>query len=84
MKEKLCIQSNEVFLVGYLFVKWKTLSMCLELNFCHNELTDNVYGQVYLQKYCLMLPEWESIADVLRVKYHLQKLQQIVSGKITF
>ena len=47
-KEKLCFQSTEFFLEGYFFVKWKTLSMCLELNICHNELTDDVYGQVYL------------------------------------
>ena len=35
----------------------KTLGMCFELNVCHNELNDNVYGQVYSLKYCLMLPE---------------------------
>ena len=39
--------------------------MCFELNICHNELKDNVYGQVSSQKYCLMLPELESIADFL-------------------
>ena len=36
------------FLVGYFFVKWKTLSLCFELNISHNELKDNVFGQVYI------------------------------------
>ena len=47
-KEKLFFDSTEIFLGGYILVKWKTLSMCSELNICHNELTDKVCRQVYL------------------------------------
>lgn len=41
----------------------KTISMLIELNIFHNNLTDNVYEKIFSQKYCRLTPELESIID---------------------
>ena len=56
--------------------------MCFELNIYQNKLKDSVYGQVCF--YCLMLPGWSYPLDTFWAQSHLQKLQQIGPGEITF
>ena len=37
--------------------KLKTITLCFEHDIFHNNLKDNVYGQVYSYKYCRLLPK---------------------------
>ena len=49
-----------------------------------NNLKSNIYGQVYSYKHCSLLSEQESITEFLQGLFHSLKLQEIVSGGVTF
>ena len=49
-----------------------------------NNLKSNIYGQVYSYKHCSLLSEQESITEFLQGLFHSLKLQEILSGGVTF
>ena len=54
--------------IGSFLLKLKTIATCFEYDIFHNNLKDNVYGQVYSWKYCRSLPEEESIVNFFCVR----------------
>ena len=44
-------------------LKLKTITTCFEQDIFHNNLKDNVYGQIYYQKYSQLVPKYEFITD---------------------
>ena len=46
-----------------LLLNLKTISTCFEHDIFHNNLKNNVYGQVFSYKYYRLLPKQESITD---------------------
>ena len=60
------------------------MSTCFKHDIFPNNLKNNIHGQTYDYKYCSMLPKQKSITDFLQGLFYSLKLQEVVSGEVTF
>ena len=60
LRQTLFFRSRASLVIESSLLKLKIITTCFEQYIFHNNLKNNVYGQICSQKYCLLLPKQEN------------------------